>query len=351
MKLLERIQRISVNVEQQIDIMRQEDEEAAKQVSVTPFIEALGYDTRNLLEVKSQFMVGNEWVDYAIKRDGQPIILVEAKRARDSLSENRWTQLQDYFSKTEARFAILTNGIEYKFYTDLRERNVIDRLPFLTLNMIALENKIVNELEAFTKNGFDPERIVFNAKKRAYYRSVAENFEHPSDDLVTFLAGPTIASGLTDEDTSLIKDALDKFINDKIAAQDPSISEPAPIGLEDKGAEPAKEITSPRVRGIIEIPVHAEYEGLTFEATLLFDPLSKSETSYLMSKTKMRYDGEKIGVNDAELKARQSIAPDAKQNWKGWKRWKLRDPSTGESRAIKELLEDKTLRDQFLRSS
>ena len=347
MSLLESIRKISNNVEQQIDILRREGEEAVKQVSVAPLIEALGYDTRNLLEVKSQFMVENEWVDYAIMRNGQPIILVEAKRVRNTLSEKHWRQLHDYFGATEVQFAILTNGIDYQFYTDLKIRNNMDKVPFLTFNMRDLKDKLVKELESFTKSEFDPERSLLSAKRSALYRAVQKEFEHPSDEFVAYFVQRITTSLPTEADVYVLTEVLGDVINDRISAREPSVIEPEPPRMGDKVAEPANEINSPPVSEIIEIPVYSDYEGKAFEATLLFDPLSKSKNTYLMSKTKIRFDGEKMGVNDAELKARQSIARDAKQNWNGWKRWKLRDPSTGELRAIRDLLDDKMLRDLF----
>ena len=347
MELIESVRNISINVERQLDTLRREDEEAIKQVSVIPFIEALGYDTRNLDEVKSQFAVGNGWVDYAIKRDRKPIILVEAKPARDTLSEKRWKQLHEYFCATEARYAVLTNGIVFQFYTDLYKRDIMDKLPFLTLDMCDFSAGLVKRLEAFTKSGFDPERTKLSAKKSALYRLVQKEFINPSADLVTYFIQSITYSLPKEEDKSLLKEVFDDFIKDEIAKSPPVVGLET-IRKENAIIEPLQKIRSNEPTGIIEIPLYAEYEGSPFGATLLFNPLSKSGDAYLMSKTKIKFDGEVMGVNDAENRARKSIVPDAKKSWNGWKRWKLRDPKTGELRAIRELLDDLTLRDQFL---
>lgn len=347
MELIESIRKISFNVERQLDTLRREDEEAIKQVSVIPFIEALGYDTRNLDEVKSQFAVANEWVDYAIKRDRKPIILVEAKRATDTLSEKRWKQLNDYFCATEAKYAVLTNGIVFHFYTDLHQRNIMDKLPFLTLDMCDFSADLVRRLEAFTKSGFDLERAQLSAKKSALYRSVQKEFLSPSADLVTYFIQSITNSLPKEGDRSLLKEVLDDVIRDEIAKK-PPVDGQETNRKQDVTIKSSQKIRSYAPTKFIEIPVYAEYEGSPFRATLLFSQLSKSGDAYLMSKTKIRFEGEVMGVNDAENSARKSIVPDAKQSWNGWKRWKLRDPRTGELRAIKELLDDSTLRDQIL---
>ena len=349
-ELIESIRKISFNVERQLDTLRREDEEAIKQVSVIPFIEALGYDTQNLDEVKSQFAIGNDWVDYAIKRDRIPIIIVEAKRAKDTLSEKRWKQLHDYFGATEANYAVLTNGIEYQFYTDLYKRNIMDKLPFLTLNVCDFNASLVKRLEAFTKSRFDPERARLSAKTSALYRSVQREFLSPSAELVTHFI-QSITFGLpNEEDKSLLKEVLDDYIEDEIAKKMPA-ARPETIRQQHVISERMQMTGSNDTTEILEIPLYAEYEGSQFSATLLFNPLSKSSDTYLMSKTKIRFDGEVMGVNDAENRARKSIVPDAKKSWNGWKRWKLRDPKTGELRAIRELLDDLSLRDQFLRDA
>ena len=109
-------------------------------------IRALGYDTWNPAEVSSEFTADfgtkqHEKVDFAIMAAGRPIILIECKTISSRLGNNEIAQLFRYFSVTEARFAILTNGVEYRFYTDLRKRNVMDNSPFLVVNMLALEER------------------------------------------------------------------------------------------------------------------------------------------------------------------------------------------------------------------
>ena len=97
-------------------------EEAAKTALVMPFIQMLGYDVFNPKEVIPEYTadVGTkkgEKVDYAICDEGKIRILVECKPASAPLNINHASQLFRYFSVTDARLAILTNGVAYHYNT------------------------------------------------------------------------------------------------------------------------------------------------------------------------------------------------------------------------------------------
>ncbi len=103
-------------------------EEATKNAFVLPFIGALGYDVFDPTEVVPEFTadVGikkGEKVDYAILQEGKPILLFECKQCGVDLDASHASQLYRYFSVTEARIAVLTNGLMYRFYTDLENPN------------------------------------------------------------------------------------------------------------------------------------------------------------------------------------------------------------------------------------
>lgn len=56
-----------------------------------------------------------------------------------------------YFGTSPAKFGILTNGIIYRFYTDLEESNKMDLVPFLEIDMANLKDSSINELKNFVK--------------------------------------------------------------------------------------------------------------------------------------------------------------------------------------------------------
>ena len=108
-------------------------EEATKTSLIMPFFSLLGYDVFDPNEFVPEFTadVGikkGEKVDYAIVNEGQPVILIEAKWVGEKLDRHD-SQLFRYFGTTCAKFAILTNGVIYRFYTDLDEQNKMDEKP------------------------------------------------------------------------------------------------------------------------------------------------------------------------------------------------------------------------------
>jgi hypothetical protein len=124
MEFLEKIKALAVRVEKQKDNII--TEEACKNAFVMPFLNALGYDVFNPEIVVPEFTADigvkkGKKVDYAIKLNGKIAILVECKTCGSDLSQQHMLQLYRYFSVTDARFAILTNGQQYWFYSDLDE--------------------------------------------------------------------------------------------------------------------------------------------------------------------------------------------------------------------------------------
>jgi len=204
-------------------------EEATKNAVIMPFISALGYDVFNPTEVIPEFTadVGQkkgEKVDYAIKKDNKIILLIECKNISTNLKNQHINQLHRYFHATEARFGILTNGIEYIFYSDIKERNKMDSKPFFTFNLSNFENHHVDELKKFTKSTFSLDEILNTASSLKYSRGIKKildnELDNPSENFVKFFAsqvynGPMTKKVVT-QFTTIVKDAREQFINDKI---------------------------------------------------------------------------------------------------------------------------------------
>jgi len=154
MDLMDTLKDISDTIPKQREIIK--TEEATKNALIMPFINALGYNVFDPSEVVPEFTadVGNkqgEKVDYAIMIDGNPIILIEAKSINTELDIKHASQLFRYFNSTEARFGILTNGIIYRFYTDIAKPNTMDEKPFLEINLQEINEPLINELKKFNK--------------------------------------------------------------------------------------------------------------------------------------------------------------------------------------------------------
>lgn len=175
-----------------------QSEEATKNALIMPFLNALGYDVFNPLEVVPEFVPDraskkDEKIDYAILKDGQPIILVECKRVENEKLDikKHGSQLFRYFTASKAKFIIFTNGIVYKFFSDVEEQNILDKDAFFTFNLLEYKESQITTLQDFCKDNFDMEKAFNAAGDLKYIRSfenVIENeYKAPSDDFVKYL--------------------------------------------------------------------------------------------------------------------------------------------------------------------
>ncbi len=201
-------------------------EEATKMSLIVPMFQILGYDVFNPLEFCPEYIadVGikkGEKVDYAILEDGQPIILIECKSCSEALDKHS-SQLFRYFGTSPAKFGILTNGIIYRFYTDLEEANKMDLVPFLELNMLSLKESSINELKKFCKENFDKDKIFSTAEELKYSSLIkgvlSSEFESPSEDFVRFVL-TNVYEGqknqrIIEKFTPVVKRAFSSFVNE-----------------------------------------------------------------------------------------------------------------------------------------
>lgn len=207
-------------------------EEATKHALVLPFIQALGYDIFNPVEVVPEYTADfglrqGEKVDYAIVReenDNEPAMLIECKKVSDPLDVSKASQLGRYFSQTSAHIGILTNGVVYKFYSDLDAENIMDSTPFLEVDITELDTRDVNALNHFAKHTFDIDEA----------RSAASNMKHihgmkgyltqvygqPDSDFVRLLARKVYSGVITqarfEHFEGLVRLAFQGFVNDRI---------------------------------------------------------------------------------------------------------------------------------------
>ncbi len=119
--------------------------EATKNAFVMPFITALDYDVFDPLEVIPEFVADlgikkREKIDYCILKDSKPIIIIECKHWRENLNDHD-NQLHRYFYATSAKFAVLTNGIRYHFFTDSEHTNKMDNKPFGSLKSTTFQTQ------------------------------------------------------------------------------------------------------------------------------------------------------------------------------------------------------------------
>jgi hypothetical protein len=203
-------------------------EEATKNAFIMPFIQSLGYDVFNPTEVVPEFVsdIGlkkGEKIDYAIFKDGQATILIECKHWAQNLNLHDG-QLLRYFHTSKAKFGILTNGIIYRFYSDLVEPNKMDEKPFLEFNITEIKDNQIEELKKFHKANFDAESIVNTASELKYMNELKNLLQQelltPSPEFVKHFARQVYPSVVTqkvlEQFTTLTKKAVGIHISDLI---------------------------------------------------------------------------------------------------------------------------------------
>lgn len=205
-------------------------EEATKNAFIMPMIASLGYDVFNPFEVVPEMDCDlikkkGEKIDYAIMKDENPILLIECKHCKQDLNLHD-TQLQKYFVASKARFGVLTNGIEYRFYTDLEKINIMDEKPFLVVNMLDLSDADIEQLKKFHKSYYNEEDVLSTANELKYtteIKSILNNeFASPTAEFVRFFARQAYTSGqitskVVDMFTPLVKKSISLVINDIIS--------------------------------------------------------------------------------------------------------------------------------------
>lgn len=224
LELKEKLQFLASRAELLIDQVK--SEEATKQSLILPFFQILEYDVFNPLEFFPEFVadVGikkGEKVDYCILINDVPTILIEAKACFEKL-EKHDSQLFRYFATSKAKFAILTNGIIYKFYTDLDEVNIMDKTPFLEIDMLNLKDSSIDYLKQFQKNKLDLNTIFNSASELKYMNLIKTVFkndlENPSEEYISYIINSFFdgrkTSTIIEKFKPLVKKTYNQFLTE-----------------------------------------------------------------------------------------------------------------------------------------
>lgn len=178
----------------------------------------MGYDVSNPIEVIPEYssdfgIKKGEKVDYALFVNNQPFIILEAKDCRNDLTQSNVSQLYRYFSVTDAKIAILTNGIEYRFYTDSKEKNKMDKEPFFCFNILDFNESDVITLENFSRSNAQSRDVLSFLREKMAVEKVANFFKaqssEPSAVFINFIKTQLSDESLTNRSISVaIKDVL-----------------------------------------------------------------------------------------------------------------------------------------------
>lgn len=268
MDFIDKLSQLSTRIKRSKDTVI--TEEATKTAFVLPFIQTLGYDIFNPEEVVPEFIADHsikkgEKVDYALKREGNIVILIECKPIGAKLETKHSGQLYRYFSVTDARFGVLTDGIKYLFYSDLEKANRMDQRSFFEFNLLDYTDEQVEELKKFTKSSFDLETIIGTASNLKHHKAVMaelnNEYQNPSEDFVRLLTSKVYDGRFTQQVKEQFEDIVSKALKDfvrskvkdrlKSALDDESMAESS--GNESQSNEPIKvndiETTKQEVEG------------------------------------------------------------------------------------------------------
>lgn len=275
MDLTEEVDQVASRAEDQVEHI--ESEEATKHALIIPFIKALGYDPYDLQEVIPEFTADfaeqkGEKVDYALMQDGEPALLIECKTAGKGLSVDQAAQLFRYFQVTEARFGLLTNGVEYRFFSDLEESNKMDERPFHELNLFEYNDQEVEELKSLRNSTFDLNQMIDAAHDLKYRNALREYLEEqwqsPEDEFVHWLTDKVYDGRITqrvrDQFRDIVEGALHQLVHDKVRGRLSS-------ALQEEQASAAGELSPTKEEKEEELPegvVRVDGEVVTLEEEL-----------------------------------------------------------------------------------
>lgn len=215
-------------------------EETTKQALILPLLEILGFSPYDPTRVKAEHAsdfpgakVG-ERVDYALFCNNVPVMFIEAKSYAANLT-NHCPQLSRYYNATpEVTVGAITNGREWRFFTDLVNKNIMDSEPFLTFKFDGPPQDATHQLAQFHHDKFQPEALRALAEENIYLTAfkaaITTVLRECDTDFVRYMAGRaniqrTFTARFLETVQPIMKQALAKAISDMVAD---SLSTPTP---------------------------------------------------------------------------------------------------------------------------
>jgi len=137
------------------------NEQATKQSLIGPLFTLLGYDLTDPRQCIPEYKVdfgkdrSSKPIDWAFMTGGKPVFFVEAKEVGKKLPHYD-EQLGDYFAKApEVKLGILTNGIHWRFYTDITNANVMDKEPFVKWDVLGSDPPPIEFLAVLQRSEYN----------------------------------------------------------------------------------------------------------------------------------------------------------------------------------------------------
>ncbi|WP_202112987.1 type I restriction endonuclease [Gilliamella sp. Lep-s21] len=206
-------------------------EETTKQALILPLLDILGFTPYDPTKVKAEFKAdfpgekANERVDYALFCQDLPVMFIEAKSWNEELT-NHCPQLSRYFNATpEVAVAAITNGREWRFFTDLEQKNIMDATPFLKIKIEDLQDNDYEQLYQFRYDQFKPEALRTLAEESIYFslftKTITSTLREAPIDFVKYVANKSNISRqlnqkFLDSITPIVKNAIERAVSNMV---------------------------------------------------------------------------------------------------------------------------------------
>lgn len=208
-------------------------EETTKQALILPMLDILGFSPFDPIRVKAEYssdfpgVKASERVDYALFCQGVPVMFIEAKAHAERLN-NHCPQLARYFNATpEVTIAAITNGREWRFFTDLNNKNVMDSAPFLTVDFESLDAALVSRLHRFRHDEFQPDALRTLAEETIYLNAftavISDALRDPDVDFVRYVASKSsiqrqFNARFLEGITPIVKQAVGRAVSEMVVS-------------------------------------------------------------------------------------------------------------------------------------
>lgn len=254
-------------------------EETTKQALILPLLDILGFSPFNPTKVKAEYgadfpgVKSGERVDYALFCNGSPVMFVEAKAYSQKL-DNHCPQLSRYYNATPAvAVAAITNGREWRFFTDLEQKNIMDSKPFMILHVDNPDENTADQLARFHHDQFQPDALRALAEESIYltaFKSAITDMLRDCDaEFVKYVANKaqiqrTYTTRFVEQVQPIVRRALAQAISGMVAyslnteiepTKPTAPDEPAPAKLDAAEVDPLnpKIVTTAAERKVLEI--------------------------------------------------------------------------------------------------
>jgi predicted type IV restriction endonuclease len=240
-------------------------------------------------------------VDFAILKDGKPVIAIECKIIGMPLKDERG-QLRSYFNASPTvKMGVITDGLIYEFYADSDEPNMMDPAAFLSLDLREvsrgkIENSVEEGLRSLQKGNFDPENIGAEAKRKLIFQNfvqqIAKLAEEPSEPFVRLLIQNVglshVRTKALNEYIDLTKSAFREFVNFRILQRLDLPTKDLELDRSATAAEPV----------VLEAVLKADDGIVTTATELEVFEFTKRRLSFLVKEDRLFEEIEKVEYRD-----------------------------------------------------